>query len=125
DPRGLLAVGDDLYFGAAGVPNDRELYRIDAVSTTVEPVPSSASVTVSPNPFHVRTTLTLTLPVPSEVRLSVLDVLGREVAVLAEGRTRAGTHQVHVDGAGLATGVYVWRLARGEEVQTGRFTLVR
>ncbi|MEM6326614.1 MAG: hypothetical protein AAF791_05795, partial [Bacteroidota bacterium] len=47
DPRGLLAVGDDLYFGAAGVPNDRELYRIDAVSTTVEPVPSSASVTVS------------------------------------------------------------------------------
>jgi hypothetical protein len=34
-------------------------------------------------------------------------VLGRRVAVLAEGPTAAGAHRATFDGAGLASGVYL------------------
>ncbi|HLT47525.1 MAG TPA: T9SS type A sorting domain-containing protein, partial [Rubricoccaceae bacterium] len=56
------------------------------------------------------------------VRLAVYDVLGREVAVLADGHRDAGTHRATLDASGLAAGTYVYRLTVGNEVQTGRMT---
>jgi len=38
-----------------------------------------------------------------DVRLSVFDVLGREVAVLVNERRDAGVHEVRFDGFSLAT----------------------
>lgn len=125
DPKSLVAAGDYLYFGAAGVPGDRELYAVLATPTASEPPSLAPSLTVAPNPASARATVTLRLSTPSDVRLSLHDVLGREVAVLAEGPRSAGEHRLVVDGARLAPGVYVWRLARGEEVTTGRLTVVR
>ncbi len=59
------------------------------------------------------------------MRLAVYDLLGREVARLVDGTMEAGRHKAMFDAAGLASGVYVWRLVVGGEVQTGRLTLVR
>ncbi len=46
----------------------------------------------------------------SEVKLAVYDVLGREVAVLVNEKKEAGNYSVQFDGAGLASGVYLYRL---------------
>jgi len=46
----------------------------------------------------------------ANVRLVVHDILGREVAVLANERNTPGIHQVKFDAAGLASGVYFYRL---------------
>ncbi len=78
-----------------------------------------------PNPFARQATLGFALPTAAEVRLAVYDVLGREVAVLADGRQEAGEHAVVFDGAGLAGGVYLVRLDVGGQVQTQRLTLLR
>ncbi len=78
-----------------------------------------------PNPFAERTTLSFSLADASNVRLTVYDVLGREVAVLLDGSVEAGTHTATFEARGLATGTYVWRLVAGETVQSGRITLVQ
>ena len=63
-----------------------------------------------PNPFNPSTTIKYELPKSSEVRLSVFDILGREVTVLVDERKDAGVYKVQFDVAGLASGVYIFRL---------------
>jgi ligand-binding sensor domain-containing protein len=63
-----------------------------------------------PNPFNPGTRISYELPTSSHVRLSVYDVLGREVSVLVHERVEAGVHSVAFDASGLAGGVYFYRL---------------
>jgi hypothetical protein len=78
-----------------------------------------------PNPFSSQTTLAFDLPEASSVRLSVYDVLGREVAVLVEGAVAAGSHAATFEAAGLPNGVYVVRLEVGGLIAQQQVTLVR
>ncbi len=86
---------------------------------------SAEAVAAFPNPFRSRTALRFALAEAGPVRLAVYDVLGREVAVLAEGAAEAGRHEATFDGSGLPAGVYLWRLEAGGRVETGRLTLTR
>jgi hypothetical protein len=63
-----------------------------------------------PNPFNPITAIRYWLSVASEVRLSVHDLLGREIAVLVNERKAPGSYSVRLDGNGLASGVYLYRL---------------
>jgi hypothetical protein len=63
-----------------------------------------------PNPFNPITVISFQLPAVSDVRLSVYDILGREVAVLVNEKQGPGTHAVRFDASGLASGVYLYRL---------------
>jgi hypothetical protein len=56
---------------------------------------------------------------------SALLELGRRIAVLADAVQPAGTHTVTVDGARWPNGVYLYRLAAGEHLQTGHLVLAR
>ena len=78
-----------------------------------------------PNPSRGTATVAFSLPEARAVRLTVVDLLGREVAVLVDGETAAGPHTVPVDAARLAPGVYVVRLATGTETLTRRLVVVR
>ena len=78
-----------------------------------------------PNPFSGSTTLSYTLPEATDVRLDVYDLLGRRVAVLAEGNQAAATHTVTFDGSGLASGVYLLRLQAGGAQRTRRMVVAR
>lgn len=66
-----------------------------------------------PNPFNPKTVISGQWSVPSVVRLAVYDVLGREVAVLAEGKYPAGRYSFTFDGNRLASGAYFYRLTAG------------
>ena len=78
-----------------------------------------------PNPARGVTTVTYKTPTAGAMRLSVFDLVGREVAVVAEGDAAAGRHVATLDTAGLASGVYVVRLIAGEAVLTRRFVVTR
>ncbi len=81
-----------------------------------------------PNPFNPSTTIRFDLAAQADIRLSVYDVLGREVTRLADGPHAAGTYNVQFDGAGLASGVYYYVL-RGQGTTnvtgTGKMLLLR
>ncbi len=66
-----------------------------------------------PNPFNPKTVISGQWPGDSDVRLVVYDVLGRQVATLANSRYPAGKYSFTFDGANLASGVYFYRLTAG------------
>jgi len=78
-----------------------------------------------PNPFNPSTTIKYELPKSSKVRLSVYDVLGRELSVLVNERREAGVHEVKFDGSNLASGVYFYRLRASDFIQTNRLVLLK
>jgi hypothetical protein len=78
-----------------------------------------------PNPFNPRTVIRYQLSAVSDVRLAVYDLLGREVAVLAERVMDAGAHEVSFDGSGLPSGVYVYRLRAGSISESRKLTLIK
>ncbi len=78
-----------------------------------------------PNPFNPKTVIGFSLPVASDVRLSVCDLLGREVAVLVNEKRLPGRHRVEFDASALPSGVYFYRLRAGNFVDTKRAVLIR
>jgi hypothetical protein len=78
-----------------------------------------------PNPFRASATVGYRLTQPADVRLAVYDVLGRRVAVLAEGPAGAGEHRATFDAAGLASGVYLVVLEADGQRQSKKVLLLR
>jgi hypothetical protein len=66
-----------------------------------------------PNPFNPETVISGEWETASDVTLAVYDLLGREVAVLADGRYPAGKYSFSFNATGLASGVYYYRLTAG------------
>lgn len=64
-----------------------------------------------PNPFGTR--LSYTLNQPADVVVSVYDASGKLVTVLVNTRKPAGTHEVHMENAGLGSGTYIVNVKAG------------
>ena len=78
-----------------------------------------------PNPFNPVTTIAYTVPAIGKVRLEVFDVLGRSVAVLFDGDQTVGTYTVRFDGTHLASGLYLYRLTAGTNVQVKKMMMLK
>ncbi|MEW6511077.1 MAG: T9SS type A sorting domain-containing protein [Bacteroidota bacterium] len=78
-----------------------------------------------PNPFNPSTKITFQLSAPSDVKLTVYDVLGREVAVLVNETEEVGTYAMLFDASALSSGVYLYRLTAGETSQVRKMLLMR
>lgn len=78
-----------------------------------------------PNPFNPSTVIEYSIPKDSEVKLTVYDNLGREVEKLFEGFRAAGKYRAEFKAAGLAGGVYFYRIEAGEISKTGRMILLK
>jgi len=125
----IWAIGQDYLSGAQ--PLLQTVGTEMGLSTSVLPpalegIPSTFNLEQNyPNPFNPTTVVTYQVPVAIDVRLVVCDALGREVALLANARKAPGSYQVEFDAAGLASGVYVYRLTAGSFVQSRKMLLVR
>lgn len=67
-----------------------------------------------PNPFNPKTIIEYQLPISSYVRLTVYDIMGREIEVLVNERQNAGTYEVEFSATGGGTNYP--RLSSGEAV---------
>ncbi|MCZ7555862.1 MAG: 5'-nucleotidase C-terminal domain-containing protein [Bacteroidia bacterium] len=88
--------------------------------------PVALSVTTSPNPFTDNAVINVTLSDASELTLLVVDVLGRTVARLAEGRYDAGMVSKQLHAGALQAGVYFVVAQTGDgHVLTSRILKMR
>ncbi len=78
-----------------------------------------------PNPFNPTTTIQFGLPDAQQVKLNVYNTLGRKVATLANKRYSAGQHTVSFEGAGLSSGIYIYRLETADRILTRKMTLLK
>ena len=91
--------------------------------------PARVTLRVEPNPVRSDVRVSLSLPRAERVRLEVLDVSGRRVALLAEADLTAGTHPVRWDratasGRRAPSGVYLVRAAAGAERHVTRIVAI-
>ena len=96
--------------------------------TPTEPPPMGAAavLAVSPNPTTGGVRMAYTLAEDAQVRIALVDLLGREVAVVHDQAERAGPHRPIVDVRGLPSGRYLAVLtADGEPLATAAVTVVR
>jgi len=78
-----------------------------------------------PNPFRGSTSIQFSLPEEREVVLEVFDLTGRRVQRILDAWMPAGIHRIPFDGAGLSSGLYLYRVRAGDEIQSGKMLLVR
>jgi len=84
----------------------------------------------TPNPFNPQTTIRYELPTVSHVSLIIYDINGRQVAILKDGMSNAGLHEVlwngrDDSGAPVGGGVYLYELKAGNFSDRGKMTLLK
>lgn len=78
-----------------------------------------------PNPFNPTTTISFSIPENQQVVLKVYNSIGEEVATLVNSNLSKGSYQVQFDGAGLSSGLYLYRLESGSQVLVRKMMLLK
>jgi photosystem II stability/assembly factor-like uncharacterized protein len=91
-------------------------------------LPNSPRVSLAeayPDPWNAATNISYVLERAAFVRITVYDILGREVRRPVEDYQSPGGHRVMVTGEGLATGSYFYALEVDGNITVKRFLLLR
>jgi photosystem II stability/assembly factor-like uncharacterized protein len=78
-----------------------------------------------PNPFNSSTRISFDLERPAQASIKLYDLQGRLVRTLTDGLRSAGTHDLLLDGADLASGTYFLRLDTGKIQRSHKLLLLR
>jgi hypothetical protein len=107
----------------------RDMVILPSTTTSLSPsqdVPYTPTLLQNhPNPFLSTTQISYQLPVRDRVKLTVRDMLGREITVLERAIKSAGRHRLTFSAGRLPNGVYVYRLETSSSVAQGKMLLVR
>jgi subtilisin family serine protease len=140
--RALLREGARLDSFTGAAPNDTwgagKLNVYDSMLTRATAAPMAIPATQRgprveanvPNPFNPSTLIRYELPTAGRVRVEILDLRGRRVAVLSEKFETAGSHELRWNGrddAGipLASGIYLVRVQEDGRVAARKVTLLK
>ena len=78
-----------------------------------------------PNPFNPSTNIEFALAETGHARLAVFDMLGRQVAVLADATYAPGSYTATFDASNLPSGLYLYRLEVAGQQMTRKMTLMK
>jgi subtilisin family serine protease len=119
----ILINSNDPDEGMLEIPVTLEVGLQD-VSTSTLPTEVTLSQNY-PNPFNPTTTIEYTLRLDGPVELALFNLRGQQVMTLVDGFKAAGSHTVQLDGSSLATGLYFYRLAAGNDVISRKMMLIK
>lgn len=80
---------------------------------------------ISPNPANDFTTIKYSIGKNSFVELKVFDMLGREIATLANGEKSSGNYEEKFSTTNLESGAYIFRLRAAEKISSKQFLVVK
>ena len=78
-----------------------------------------------PNPFNPTTSIRFSIPVEADVKLSVYNTLGQEVAEILSARLKEGYHEVDFDAGSLTSGIYFYRLEAEKFVDVKKMIILK
>jgi hypothetical protein len=101
-------------------------YRFD--TTQVPPPPPTVLAFALeqnfPNPFSQTTLIRFIVASASHVTITVYDLLGKKVSVVYDGDRPAGPYEVTFSSAGIASGVYFYRMQAGDFESTRKMLVL-
>ncbi len=124
-PLTVTVTGAALGAGTPGEWTVADATAWPAAEAASAPASRLPGVSAFPNPLGAATTLRFALAEAGHARLAVYDVLGREVAVLADGPHEAGPHELQLDARALPNGAYIVRLSTAQYTETQQITVLR
>ena len=123
--RGSASMGEDGRWAttfAKVIPNG----IISAINKNEEITPLAFQLEQNfPNPFNPTTLIRYHVQEAGPVNLSVFNLLGQKVRQIIDTKQEAGTYEVNFDAAGLASGVYVYKLKTRQGILTRKMILMR
>ncbi len=63
-----------------------------------------------PNPFNPTTTIQYSVPKDGNIKLTVYNPIGQEIAVLVNREVKAGSYEVKFDASRLTSGIYLYKI---------------
>lgn len=78
-----------------------------------------------PNPFNPSTTIRYSIPTTSQVTIKVFDIIGNEIETLVDEEMSLGKYEVKFNGSGLSSGIYFYKIAVGNFVETKKMILLK
>ncbi len=78
-----------------------------------------------PNPFNPSTKISFSLPQSIKVKLTLFDVLGRNVQEIVNKEFSAGEHSINFNASNLNSGVYFYRIEAGSFVHSKKMILLK
>ena len=78
-----------------------------------------------PNPFNPSTKIRFAVPEKSHVKLTLFDVLGRELSVIFDDELNPGVKEIDLNGSNLPSGVYLVRMDANDYQKTLKISLLK
>ena len=116
DDGAPIYLGDDRWWPVTTGVNCAEVKNLPTLFSLAQNMP---------NPFNPVTTIQFTLPAAQRTSLKVYNMLGEEVAILAEGMLAAGPHSIKWNAADRPSGIYLYRLITESGTATRRMMLLK
>lgn len=110
----MVTLGAEVSAWATGIGDTVYHYHriLTGVDENQQSIPQEFSLSQNyPNPFNPSTKIGFKIQVSGFTTLKVYDVLGKEVKILVNEKLESGSYETMFDAAGLASGVYFYRLS--------------
>jgi hypothetical protein len=89
------------------------------------PLPEKLSLNIYPNPFNSQANIEYALEKESDIRIEILDLLGRVIDTPIDGRYAAGSYSAIWNASGRSSGVYFCRMTSISGVINKRIVLLK
>lgn len=78
-----------------------------------------------PNPFNASTKIRFEIPESQFIKISIFDITGKEIKVLANEFKQSGKYEMLLDASGLSSGVYFYKITAGNISKTKSMVLLK
>ncbi len=78
-----------------------------------------------PNPFNPNTLLRFDLPKDGQINITLFDITGKKVQVIASEFKKAGSYKINFNGSTVSSGIYFYRFVTGEFTDTRKMILIK
>ena len=120
---GQLFEYDGVLNFSSGIATD---WTKEGIDVTYSGVPASYSLSPAyPNPFNPNTTITYGVPTESDVKITVYDMLGREIVQLVNQNMSAGAHQITWQASNQSSGLYMIKMVSNDYTSIQKVLLMK
>ncbi len=104
-----------------------EPVNVNVVTSVQETVPAKFELLQNyPNPFNPSTEIKFSVDVRGRTTLTLHNLIGQQVMTLFDGTAEAGQYyRVRLDGSGLSSGVYCFRLQSGRQTDLKKLIVLK
>jgi len=127
DVKSILISGNFIYAGTEGQSIwRRSLIDITDIKNINSSLPEKYSLLQNyPNPFNPSTNIRYQITNNKFVKITVYDLLGKEIETLVNEKQSPGTYEVTFDGSNYPSGVYFYKLSSGDFSETKKMVLIK